>query len=254
MPLTLLNGYLYSITVEMEISLAQKAIAEALAGNWSEAVKINLEILKENAEDLESLNRLAKAYSEIGKVKLARETAQKVIDLDPSNTIAKKCLEKWKAAKETSTNGHGTAISNESFLEESGKTKIVQLVNTGDEQIFATIDPGEEVKMSCYSHKVSVTTKDGGYIGRLPDDIAARIRNLIKFGNKYQVLVKSVQPKNINVFIREIERGVNAPDTPSFPTEKIEYVSFTPPELVHKDGPLDNVDEEFEQDTSKSLE
>lgn len=235
----------------METTLAQKAIAEALAGNWAEAIKLNLQIIKAAADDVDALNRLAKAYSETGKMDLARKTANKVIEIDPINSIAKKCLEKWKVAKDIKNHSHSTTITTDAFLEESGKTKIVHLVNTGDDQVFATLNPGEEVKMSCYSHKVSVATDNGKYIGRLPDDIAARIRNLIKYGNKYQVLIKSVQPKEVSVFIKEIERGAEAPDTPSFPTEKIEYVSFTPPELVHKDGPLDSVEDTLEDDASK---
>jgi hypothetical protein len=39
------------------------------------------------------------------------------------------------------------------------------------------------------------------------------------------------------VFIREVERGKNVSSILSFPIEKIDYVSFTPPELVHKDTP-----------------
>jgi hypothetical protein len=53
-------------------------------------------------------------------------------------------------------------------------------------------------------------------------------------GNTYQVLVKSVNKKEIKVFIREVKCSPKITDIPSFPTEKIEYVSFTPPELVHK--------------------
>lgn len=53
-------------------------------------------------------------------------------------------------------------------------------------------------------------------------------------GNKYQVLVKSVDKKQVRIFTREMERGKDAKDMISFPGEKIDYVSFTPPELVHK--------------------
>lgn len=221
----------------METSLAQKAIALALSGSWKEAIDINLQILDETPDDIDALNRLARAYSELGKIKLAKETALYVLKKDPINPIAKKCLEKWKTLKPGAKNGETSAISPESFLEESGKTKLVSLVNTGSGKVFATLDPGEEVKISSYSHKVSIVTKDDKYIGRVPDDLAARLRSLIKSGNKYQVLIKSVQPKEVTVFIREIEKGDNSPNTPSFPTEKIEYVSFTPPELIHKEQP-----------------
>lgn len=231
----------------MEITLAQKAISLALSGDWEEAVNVNLQILAENPKDIDALNRLARAYAELGKVGKAKETAEKVLEIEPFNSIAKKCLDKWKAAGSVAKNGSTPPTPPEAFLEESGKTKLITLVNPGDSKVIAALDSGEEVKISSYSHKVSVVTKDDKYIGRLPDDIAARLRNLIKAGTKYQVLVKSIKPKEVTVFIRETEKGEGAPDIASFPTEKIEYVSFTPPELVHEDEPEPPTDEPPEE-------
>ncbi len=230
---------------KMEVTSAQKAIGLALNGKWEEAVDINLEILKENPQDPDALNRLARAYAELGKMVLARQTAQKVLKIDPVNTIAQKCLEKWKSVKKSDRHPVNAPLP-EAFLEEPGKTKLVTLLHLGDSQIFANLDPGEEAKLFAHTHRVSVTTPEGKYLGRLPDDLAARLRNLIKAGNKYQVLIKSIEPKEVTVFIREIEKGKDAPDTFSFPTEKIDYVSFTPPELVHKDQPL-TVGEDLEE-------
>jgi tetratricopeptide (TPR) repeat protein len=220
----------------MDTSAAQTAISLALSGNWIEAVKVNLEIISQNAEDVDALNRLARAYWELGKIPEASSATQKVLEIDPVNPIALKCAEKWKSAE-----GNGAHISNpsstETFLEEPGKTKLVTLINLGESKIFANLDLGEEVKLFSYAHKVSINTLDGKYIGCLPDDLAARLRNLVKSGNKYQVLMKSVDPKEVKVFIRELEKGPKVQDIPSFPTEKIDYVSFTPPELVHQDTP-----------------
>ncbi len=232
----------------MEITLAQKAISLALSGNWKEAIEINLLILKENPEDTEALNRLAKAYSENGQMAKAKETAHKVIKLDPINPIAKKCLDRWNSMDGETNHGDSHVVSSDSFLEEPGKTRLIQLVNTGDIKLFASLDPGEEVKLSSYSHKVSIMTKDGKYLGRLPDDVAARIRGLIKAGVKYQVLIKSIQAKDVTVFIRETFRSDEAPDMLSFPTEKIEYVTFTPPELVHKEQPEIGGEEETQEE------
>jgi tetratricopeptide (TPR) repeat protein len=227
----------------MDTSPAQTAINLALSGNWNEAVKVNLEILSTNAEDVDALNRLARAYTELGKISLARETAKKTLAIDTVNPIALKLVEKLKLAKKGGTEASGS-VSSESFLEEPGKTKLITLLNLGDSSVFTNLDPGEEVKLVSYPHKVTINTPDGKHIGSLPDDIAARLRNLIKAGNKYQVLIKSVEPKEVTVFIREVERGPKAPDISSFPTEKIDYVSFTAPELVHKDTPLVETTEE----------
>ena len=220
----------------MEISPAQMAVNLALSGNWKEAIKINLEIVKENPEDTEALCRLARAYTELGKITLAKDATKKVLEIDPVNTIALKFQEKLKTAKKTVAQP-SSQTSPESFLEETGKTKLVTLLNIGKKEVYENLDPGEEVKLFSYSHKVSVNTMDGAYLGKVPDDVAARLKNLIKMGNKYQILIKSIEPKEITVFIREMERSPKVGNVASFSPEKIEYVSFTPPELIHDDTP-----------------
>jgi len=234
------KGYLpfilkYSL-IHMDTPASQTAINMALSGNWSEALKVNLQIISDDPEDVDATNRLARAYWELGKIPEAREATKRVLEIDPVNPIALKCIEKWKSADKPGVHSIGPA-SAETFLEEPGKTRLVTLLNLGDAKIFANLDPGEEVRLFSHTHKVSINTLDGKYIGRIPDDLAARLRSLIKGGNKYQVLLKSVDPKEIKVFIRELEKGPKAPDIPSFPTEKIDYVSFTPPELIHKHPP-----------------
>ena len=226
----------------MENSLAQKAVSLALKGNWKEALDINLQIIAGFANDVDALNRLARCYSELGKTNDAVKTSQKVLKIDSENSIAQKCLLKWKSVTPGKSHTTIDPRAAESFLEESGKTRIVPLLNPGDSNIFANLDSGDEVKLSAYAHKVSVTDMDGKYIGCLPDDIAARLRGLLKTGAKYQVLIKSINAHNISVFIRELE---NKAGITSFPPEKIDYVTFTPPELVHRDHPEISSQEEI---------
>jgi tetratricopeptide (TPR) repeat protein len=228
----------------MDISAAQTAIAFALSGNWKEAVRVNLEILKDSPDDIDSLNRLAHAYAELGEISKAIEATKKALDVDPVNPIALKCSEKWKSGINKSP-VRSTQSSTETYLEEPGKTKLITLVNLGSPEAFSTLSPGEEVSLTCHTHKLSVISVNGKYIGKIPDELAIRLRNLIKAGNKYQALIKSVNAKEVTVFVREVERGAKAPDIPSFPTEKIDYVSFTPPELVHRDTPETSNPEEM---------
>jgi tetratricopeptide (TPR) repeat protein len=220
----------------MDTSPAQVAISFALSGNWKEAIRVNLEILDENPEDVEAFCRLSKAYFELGKFQDAREVTKKVLNIDPVNPIALKFQERLKLAKKSKNESKNQNLG-ESFLEDPGRTKLITLLNLGKSESLSGLDPGEEVKLSCYSHKVAITNFEGKYIGKIPDDIAARLRNLIKEGNKYQVLIKSIEAKQVTVFIREIERGLKVKNVASFSPEKIEYVSFTPPELIHDDTP-----------------
>lgn len=196
--------------------LAQKSIALALIGNWKEAIKVNKEILKESPADTDTLNRLAKAYFESGNSAKAKNVCQKIIKIDPINSIAVKNLAKWKGIKEkcpSETKPSSTA----SFIEESGRTKLVSLLNLGDAKIIGNLNICDEVKLAAHTHRVSLTTVDGKYIGRLPDDLALRLRGLISLGNIYQVFIKSIDQKGIKVFIKEIQKSKKTKNTPSFP-------------------------------------
>lgn len=214
-------------------SLAQTAVSLAMNGDWAQALKANLSILKQTPGDIGALNRLARAYFELGEIGKARATTQKVLKVDPINSIATKCLEKWKGLKKAEKGNH-QAISSESFLEEPGKTKLVTLIHLGGNDVLARLAAGDTIDLLSHPHRVSAITQDGKYIGRFPDDLAARLGKLIKMGNKYQILIKSIEKGSIKVFIREIEKSPSAKSLISFPGEKLEYVSFTPPELVHK--------------------
>lgn len=227
--------------------LAQQAIYNALSCEWVKAVNVNEEILKENPSDVDALNRLARAQAELGKFKKARETAKKVVKLDPFNTIALKSISKWKNMQK-GENYPSSPTKAQIFLEEPGKTKIISLLHLGSVKILASLDAGDEVFLNTHSHRVSVTLPDGKYIGRLPDNLSAHLRKLIKMGNDYQIFIKSVTFSEVKVFIRETNRSPKLTDIPSFSSEKIDYISFTSPELVHKKEDMNNHQEDEDKE------
>lgn len=218
----------------MNSYLAQKAITSALKGDWKEAIGFNKQILKEKKEDLDALNRLAKAYIETGSINNAKSTARKVLRIDPFNKIATKSLEKWKGLKKKEILKKSTRIPKEQFLEEPGKTKIASLINLGHKKILTKLDSGEEVNFKTTRHRVSITTRENKYIGRLPDDVSARIRKCVRVGNEYQFFIKSINSDGVKVFIREVKRSPKLKDSATFSTEKVDYIAHTPPELVHR--------------------
>ncbi|MDO8503410.1 MAG: tetratricopeptide repeat protein [bacterium] len=230
--------------------LAQKAIDEALRGQWEEAKRLNEELLKADPKNQEALNRLARALLELGRPDRAIASYKKVLRLDPYNSIAQKALGRLTKAsfspgrqgktpkRKDGASGPQTPRVTELFLEEPGKTKTVALIHLGDETVISSLDTGEPVKLHTHTHRVSVQTESGQYIGRFPDDLARRIVKLTRAGNEYFSFVRSVTPDSVKIFIREIKRGEDAPDIPSFPpTEKLGYISFTSPELVHEERP-----------------
>jgi Flp pilus assembly protein TadD len=70
----------------------QQAIQATLEGNWELAIAINEDLLKGNPSDIETLNRLAFAYSILGKTTQAKKAYKKVLEIDIFNPIALKIL------------------------------------------------------------------------------------------------------------------------------------------------------------------
>lgn len=208
----------------MDDDLVQKAVAEALGGSWIKAIDYNLEIIDKNPDDVDALNRLARAYAETGNMNKAKCYTKKVLLLDPFNKIAQKCTVKWKELNNKNACSSPPTISS-TFIEEPGKTKIVSLINLGSNKLLVSLDTGDEVVINPQGHSISILTLDGKYVGRLPDNIGARIKNFIKGGNLYKAIIKSNTPGSVRVFIREIKCSLKQSGIPSFLPDKTDFIS-----------------------------
>jgi hypothetical protein len=113
-----------------------------------------------------------------------------------------------------------------SFLEEPGKTKIVECVNAAPMAALATVFPGEEVELKARNHVVEVRSSSNTYLAALPDDLSFRLIKFLAVGNTYQALVKSVGKNTVTVFLRELSRGKRFATQPSFASSAM-YVPFT---------------------------
>lgn len=202
-----------------------KAIETALQGDWEQAVKLNKELLKENPEDVEALNRMGLAYMVLGKNTNAKSTYKKVLEIDPLNSIAIKNLKRIKPdGKKNKKEPEANFIIqvNNIFLEETGKTKIVDLINLAQAEVLLKLKTGQAVNLSIKRLKIFVHGETNSYIGVLPDDIGKRLIKFINGGNKYEAFVKSAKHNGVSVFIRELKRASRFREIPSFliPIEK----------------------------------
>lgn len=204
----------------MNQQAAQRAIKSALAGNWNEAVEYNLQILKNEPQNIEALNRLARAYASLGQTKNAKRTWNKVLSLDHYNPIALSQIQKLKTSLKRSAPGATIPKSGEIFLDEPGKTKTTQLVRLTDAETLMSLEPGQHLKLEPKKRLITVATLAGHYLGVLPDDLSIYLTRLIRGGNKYQVLVRRVEKNTLHVFIKEIKRAKRYTHTPSFPRSK----------------------------------
>lgn len=199
--------------------IKSQAIQTALMGNWDRAVSLNLELLKENPNDIDTLNRLAFAFSVLGKIKIARDTYQKVLIIDSQNPIAKKGLRRLVGSGKDSLGklkGPFLSQADTMFIEETGKTKIVELVNIATLKTITTLITGEALTLRVKRFKVFILDQKNEYIGVLPDDIGRRLIKFIKGGNNYEAYTKSVENHRVIIFIKEIKRSARFKNQPSF--------------------------------------
>ena len=60
------------------------------------------------------------------------------------------------------------------FIEEQGKTKIVELVNVAQPSVINTLRTGQSLTLSAKRLKIFVLSEDKQYIGALADNIGKK--------------------------------------------------------------------------------
>jgi hypothetical protein len=239
--------------------LQKNAVNFALSNNWENAILANNEILKINPNNIDALNRLAYAYSQLRDIEKAKNIYDKVLSIDPYNYIAHKNLDKLSMyskknlassfKKDKNTNQHLNLCL---YIEEPGKTKTVNLINIAPPSILSNIHISDPVQFYPKKHTIEVRDCNKIYLGAIPDDLSFRLIRFIKAGNEYEVFVKNLQKKNISIFIREIKRGKRFASQPTFQTNISSYNSSTPKEvkrILSKNE--DNEDNEENQEDSE---
>lgn len=200
-------------------NLYQQAIDAALDSKWKEALTINKKIIKLNPQNVDALNRQAKAYMELGKFNLAKKYYSEVLKIDPYNPIAQKNLKIMKSFK---SNGQAVVSCSQSrlspslFLQEPGKTKIVNLLKVAEPQKLSHVFCGMKVEMTIKNRKITIADPNRNYLGVLPDDVSHHLTRLSKGGNKYELFVKSVRVNSLAVMIKEVFRSKKFKNQPSF--------------------------------------
>ncbi len=207
-------------------SLKDQAIFLALRQDWKEAIRINQLIIKEEKTNIDAHNRLGYAYMKNGQPVKSKEIFTKVMKLDPYNQIASKNLKKICLMKKSGiTTPSCEDISPLLFLEEPGKTKMIDCINTAPMNSLSILTCGQKIQLVPKKYSIEVRDSQNTYIGALPDDIAFRLLKLINAGNEYEVFVKGVSKNCVSIFIRETKRGKKLINQPSF-TGTTNYIPY----------------------------
>ena len=198
-------------------ALSDRAVNAALSQNWQEAIAVNKQILEQSPKNIEALNRLGFSLLKIGKIREGKLMFEKVLKLDPYNRIAENNIKKILAMKKHCKDIIGNCpISPLLFLEEPGKTRIVDCVNTASPQILSTLSCGQEVFFKLKKHSIDIRDTKNTYIGALPDDLSFKLLMFIKAGNRYTAHMKRIAKTCVSVFIREMQRGKKFRNQASF--------------------------------------
>lgn len=196
--------------------LKAQAIQTALMGDWNNAITLNQSLLEENPDDIDTLNRLAFAYSSIGNIKEAKSLYQKVLGLDNQNPIALRNLKRLNDGGASKlTTAPPSQVSN-LFIEEPGKTKVIELLNVADKKVITPLRSGEMLQLVIKRMKIFVLDQEKQYIGMLPDDIGRRLIRFMNGGNQYEAYIKSVDNNKVTIFARETKRTSKFKNQPSF--------------------------------------
>lgn len=193
--------------------IQDKAIKAALSGDWETAVEINLEILSTSPQNIQALNRLGRAYTELGQKEAASDAYKQVLKIDKYDSIASKNL---KLLPHQKFNLSSVILADENFIELPGITKSTQLIKVASRDILLSLSCKQKLIFVPKTRLVSVQTEDKVSIGCLPDDISLKIIELMKSGYEYAVCLKGASDKGATIFIRELKRPKRASATPSF--------------------------------------
>lgn len=198
-------------------TLNDAAVTAALSQDWQKAISVNKKILEASPKNIEALNRLGFAYLKTGKIPLSKQMFEKVLKIDPYNRIAQNNIKKIISMKKNCIDTiRNCPISPLLFLEEPGKTRIVECINVASSQMLSTLSCGQEVFFKLKKHSIDVRDAKGVYIGALPDDLSFKLLMFIKSGNTYSIHIKHTEKLSASVFIREIKRGKKFQNQSSF--------------------------------------
>lgn len=209
-------------------ALKNQAIKTALNGDWKNAIELNKLLLEQNPKDIDALNRIALAYAILGELTHAKSMYQRVFEIDPLNTIAIKNLKRLNE-KVGNDSASGPLQINCNFLEETGKTKVVDLVNIAQPKVVQMLRTGQNVDLSIKRSKIFVLEGGKQYVGVLPDDIGRRLIKFIKSGNKYEGYVKSANQNKVQIFLKEVKRATRFKNQPSFMSNSESVLEFEKP-------------------------
>jgi tetratricopeptide (TPR) repeat protein len=200
--------------------LQDQAVDYAAKNRWEEAVETNLH-LNNLGEDADTFNRLGKAYFELGKLSEAREAYQNALRINPTNSIARKNVERLNDLLSRSASAPVRTtrqlVDLRLFITETGKTALTTLVDVPRNAVVDAVVTGEKVDLRLDGRNVLILDASGNPIGRVEPKLAQRLSELMTGGNRYAAAVAQTNNHQLRVLIREVYQDPSQRGRVSFP-------------------------------------
>jgi len=205
---------------------SKQAIALAMEGRWREAVESNRAIIEGFPEDVDSYNRLGRAYMELGEYTLAKGAYVYAKQLDPHNTIADKNIHRIAHLIETGAKPEEKTVKVEPnvFIEETGKAGVVKLYHLAPKKDLARVDAGDKVLLKISDSNIVVENNHNEYLGMIEPRHSQRLIRLMNGGNQYSATVISAYDDNLSIIIRETYQHPSQFGQLSFPSKGLSSV------------------------------
>jgi hypothetical protein len=202
---------------------SKEAIDLAMQARWREAIEVNKEIIESFPEDVDTFNRLGRAYMELGDYARAREAYARSVKHDPYNAIANRNLRRLNDLKEpVKTEVETETVRPQQFIEEIGKAGVVVLVDLAPKEKRAITVAGDKAVLRIDGSSLVVENGRGEYLGKAEPKHAQRLIRLMLGGNKYAAVVVKSTAEGMTIMVREVYQHPSQVGKLSFPPRGME--------------------------------
>ncbi len=183
--------------------MSDQAVKLAVNSRWAEAANINRDFIKLFGDEAEVYNRLGKALTELGQITEARKSYGRAIELDATNTIARRNLDRLAGMSDTAAaSAMPSQLDTRLFVEETGTAAMAKLQAVNAEQA-AALDAGDVVDLQVQGNAVNVHSKSGDYVGMIEPRVGLRLSKMMAGGNQYAAAMVTTANGEMKVMIRE---------------------------------------------------
>ena len=215
----------------------RNAVRLAMDGEWADAAQLNREILEAAPDNVEAMNRLGKALTELGEPGQALDAFRRALVFSPDNPIATKNVDRLMAEQDSAParrSGNGGILKPRMFIADSGKSADVTLLaSTG----AGNPSPGMPVTLEANGATLGVMDPEGNCLGLVPPNMARRLLCLISGGNLYDGAVSGTANDAVRVVLREAYQHPSQRSKVSFPAQPKPLEAPLLPALEAVDAP-----------------